>query len=159
MSAIAQAAATVTATPLPSPQIIKETFVNTVPSQMPAVVIQGVQLLAMFLAAFLLSIIHRVAEWFTAKEKGWSPQLNAGLATAYSLGVGIVGTSTMGQIGHESQQIVALAISSFTAFSGSFWTYALRKAVTALSTQGVKAPTTTESLAPAVGQDPAQGVG
>lgn len=139
LAAVVQASAT----PLPSPQVTKE-FFTQIPAQTPAVVIQAAQLAAMFVAALVLSVAHKVAEWLTAKEKGWGPQVNAGLATLYSFGVGLVGTASMHQLGADTTQLVTLGISTAVALAGSFWTYALRQASAKLTSAGSDAlPTTT----------------
>jgi hypothetical protein len=140
MSAIVHAAQTVAATPLPSPQVVKETFTQVVPANTPAVVIQAAQIAAMFVSALLLSVAHRVAEWLTAKEEGWGSAINALVATVYSAGVGLLGAASMHQLGTDTTQLVTLALSTSVAFAGSFWTYAVRKGINALTSLGASAP-------------------
>lgn len=155
MSATVNALAAVVATPSPSPEVIKQTFTTVVPAQVPAVVVQAAQLAGMFVAALVLSFAHRVVEWLTAKEKGWGPKVNTLVATGYSVGVGLVGTATMGQLGTDVSALVALALNTFPALTGTFWTYALRTKLMA----GLVGPTASAATVPplAVETEPVQG--
>lgn len=148
MSVVAQAVATVAATPLPSPQVIKEVVTQVVPAQVPAVVVQAAQIAGVFVAVLIFSVSHQVAEWLTAKEKGWGLKTNTLLATFYSFGVGTVGAATMHQLGTNLSDLVALGVTTSVALAGSFWTYAVRKALAQLTGLGAK-------IEPVVNQDPA----
>ncbi len=145
---VAQVAATVVATPLPSPAVVKEVVTQIVPAQVPAVVVQAAQIAGVFVTALLLSVAHRIAEWVTTKEKGWGSKANTLIATVYSAGVGVVGVATMNQLGTNLHDLIALAVTTSVALSGSFWSYAVRKALGQLTAMGA---TTT----PIANQDPA----
>lgn len=149
MSVVAQAVATVVATPLPSPQIIKEVVTQVVPAQVPAVVVQAAQIAGVFVTALVLSVAHRMAEWLTAKEKGWGTKLNTLMATLYSFGVGTVGAATMHQLGANLSDLVALGVTTSVALAGSFWSYAVRKALAQLPGLGAKVePVANQDTAP-----------
>jgi hypothetical protein len=121
------------ATPVPTPEVIEKTFTYAVPVTTPPLVIQAVQFLVMFVAAFAISVAHQITEYVTAKEEGWDPQVNRLLATAYSAAVGLVGTAAMHQLGTSAQQLVALGVSTAIALTGSFWTFEVRKLLAALT--------------------------
>lgn len=156
---VIQTVATVTATPLPSPEAVKEVITNVVPAQVPAVVVQAAQIAGVFVAALVLSVAHRVAEWLTAKEKGWGSGVNTLLATVYSLGVGTVGVATMHQLGTNVSDLVALATTTSIALAGSFWSYAVRKVLGGLTSMGASvAPVTNQDAAPTLAvEQPPQG--
>jgi hypothetical protein len=135
---VAQAVVVATATPLPSitPQVIKETVTQIVPQGVPPIVVQAVQFAAVFASALVLSVIHRVLEWATAREQGWKDNFNRLLATGYSLGVAVVGTAGMHQLGLQVAPLLVLAVNACVALAGSFWTYEIRKLLGSLTGYG-----------------------
>lgn len=156
---VIQAVATVTATPLPSPMVVKEIVTNVVPAQVPAVVVQAAQIAGVFITALILSVAHRVAEWLTAKEKGWGAKANTLLATLYSVGAGAVGAATMHQLGTSLTDLVTLALTSSVAITGSFWSYAVRKILGQLTKMGASTtPVSNQDVAPVLAvETPPQG--
>jgi hypothetical protein len=151
-------AAAVVASPLPSPQVIKEVFNNTVPANVPDVVVQAAQIAGLFVAGLIISAAHRIIEYVTAKEQGWGPKVNTLLASLYTVGVGLVGAVTMHQFGASVAGIVALVLNSGVASIGTFWSYAIHSKLIASLLGG------TTSSAPVVAalateNDPANGVG
>lgn len=164
MSAIAQAAATVAATPLPSPQVIKEVFTNTVPANVPDVVVQGAQVAGLFVAGLIISAAHRIIEYVSAKEKGWGPKINTLLASAYTIGIGLFGAGTMHQLGLDVAALVALVLNTGVASIGTFWSYAIHSKLIAsllgrTATATAPAAPTEQLGSLATEHDPAQGVG
>lgn len=135
MTVLAHVAATVAATPLPSPAVTKEVFTNTVkvPEGIPAVVVQATVWVAMFVVAFALSVLHQVAEWLTAKEKGWPSWVNRLLATGYSEAVAVGGLLATGHFNLSLAGLAALLPASGVSLSGSFWTYEWRQFVAGLT--------------------------
>lgn len=145
MSALVQAVAAVVATPTPvvSPDLsaLATAAANLAASKAagtPAVVVQAAQIAGVFFTALVLSVFHRIAEYVTSKEAGWGLKTNTLVATGYSVGVGVVGAASMHQLGTNVAALVALAVSTFTALSGSFWTYAVRKVLADLTGASVK---------------------
>lgn len=135
---VAQAVVQATATPLPSatPQIIKETVTQIVPQGVPPIVVQAVQFAAVFVSALLLSVVHRILEWATAREQGWKDNFNRILATGYSIGVGVIGTASMHQLGLAVAPLLVLGVNTCVALAGSFWTYEIRKLMGSLTGNG-----------------------
>lgn len=151
-------AAAVAATPLPSPQVIKETFTNTVPAQVPAVVVQAAQVAGLFVAGVIISAAHRIIEYVSAKEKGWGPRINTLLASFYTLAVGVLGTAVTHQVGAGLATAVAVALNSGVVSIGTFWSYAIHSKLIA-SLLGKQTQSTPVAPELATDQDPAQGVG
>src|SRR6266516_416130 len=133
MSVLAATVATVAATPVPTPEVVRQTIVETVPQGTPAIVVQAAQVAGVFAAGLVLSVGHRLAEYLTAKEKGWAAWVNTLVASGYTVGVGVVGTTVMGQLGVDVSGIVALVVTTGVASIGTFWSYAVRKALSFVS--------------------------
>lgn len=123
---VAHVVAAVVATPTPSPEIIKTVFTNTVPAQVPAVVVQASQVAGVFVAGLLVSAAHRIAEVVIAKEKGWGPKFNTLLTSGYTVLIGLVGVATAHQLGTGLSSAVALVLSTGVASIGTFWGYAVK---------------------------------
>lgn len=134
--ALAQAVVA-TPTPVPTPDLsaLAQSAANAAAAKAAgpsAVVVQAAQLGGIFASALVLSLGHRLVEWLTAKEKGWNAKVNVLVATIYSAGVGIAGAAVMNQLGADLKDMVTVALTTSVALTGSFWTYAVRKAWAAL---------------------------
>lgn len=144
--ALAQAVvATPVPTPVPTPDLsaLAQFAANAAATKVAgpsAVVVQAAQLGGIFASALVLSLGHRLVEWLTAKEKGWDAKVNVLVATIYSAGVGVAGAAVMNQLGVDLKDIVTVALTTSVALTGSFWTYAIRKAWSALFGSSLPAP-------------------
>jgi hypothetical protein len=155
MSALFHLAVVATATPVPSPEVVRQTIVENVPQGTPAVVVQAAQVAGVFAAGLVLSVAHRVVEYVTAREKGWEAKINVPLTSAYTVGVGLVGAATMGKLGVNASDLVTLVITSGVASIGTFWSYAVRKALSFVNGTATPAPTVSGGLVPPAPVDPA----
>lgn len=153
-----------TPTPVPTPDLtaLAQAAANEVAKQSQgtsAVVVQAAQIAGVFLSAFFLSVVHRVTEFVTAREKGWGDKVNVPLATLYSAGVGLVGVVTMHQFGSSLKDLVAIGLTTSVALTGSFWTYAVRKVLSKFTGAGVTSTSAVETPVLAVEEPPVNPAG
>lgn len=102
------------ATPLPTPEVIKQTIkqVVQVPVTPPAV-IQLFQMLGLAVAGVATSILH----WLAQREK-WSDNVNRLVWAGYSLVGGLVFAYLTGNFGTSAEQLVAQFV-GVTGMAGS----------------------------------------
>lgn len=158
MSAVVQAAATVVATPLPSPQVIKEVFTNTVSAQVPAYVLQLSQVLALAGATAFVSLVHALAE-----RGKWSSGVNRAVVTGYTLIAAFAATALAGHLGTNVNDLQSLLTDFLVALGSALGSYnlVLKSILSAFGINlGSPAPADPAVSAPlATEHDPAQGVG
>lgn len=116
MSAIVHAAQTVAATPLPSPQVVKEVFTNSVPVQVPADVLQLGQVLGLALATGFVSLVHQLVE-----RGRLSGNINRLIVAAYTLLAALATALLSGHLGTSINdlqvEITALLVALGAALS------------------------------------------
>jgi hypothetical protein len=153
MSAIAQAAATIAATPLPSPQVIKEVFTNNVPVQVPAYVLQLAQVLALAGATAFMSLVHALSE-----RGKWSSTVNRAVVTGYTLAAAVAATALSGHLGTNVNQLQSLLTDFLVALGSALGSYNLVfKSI--LSAFGFTSTAPADTATLATEADPAIGVG
>lgn len=113
MSVLIHTAATVVATPLPSPQVIKETFTNTVPVQVPADLTSLAQNLGLMVAAAFVSLVHQLM----VREK-LSGNVQRAIVAGYTLLGAVAFSALTGHLG-TSVNDLNVEITSFVVALGA----------------------------------------
>lgn len=147
MSLLLAVANTVVATPLPSPQVVKEvTQLQPIVKEVattPQPVLELFQLLAVSGAAIVTSLVHQIIE-----RGRWNSNVNRLVLTTYSTGAALLTAFLTGHLGVSANDLTVEATAFMTALGSASGRYELWKFVSGLMQKPEPVSVTSTDSAP-----------